>query len=162
MTVAILVQATSQATSSAPFVSTTMSIVLASSSPFKRRLIIPTFMQKIEPTPMPQEEIAHMSIIQQESITQQPVVQIPMTQEEEIVPEPIPMTQEEIVPEPNIIQLKEEFDERIRTLEKRFNKTSNNRNNNNNDDKNTNNDGYSNDNKVHRAGRGSVEPQQEA
>ena len=30
-----------------------------------------------------------MPIIQQESITQQPVVQIPMTQEEEIVPEPI-------------------------------------------------------------------------
>ena len=156
-------QTTSQATSSAPFVSTTMSIVLASSSPFKRRLIIPTFMQKIEPTPMPQEEIVHMPIIQQESITQQPVVQIPMTQEEEIVPEPIPMTQEENVQVPNIIQrMTEEFDERIRTLEKRFNKTSNNRNNNNNDDKNTNNDGYSNDNKVHRAGRGSVEPQQEA
>ena len=95
-----------------------MSIVLASSSPFKRRLIIPTFMQKIEPTPMPQEEIVHMPIIQQESITQQPVVQIPMTQEEEIVRAPtiihqdrihqqqvpVPMTQEEIVHVPPIIQ----------------------------------------------------------
>ena len=50
-------------------------VVPASSSPFKKRkLIIPTFMQKIVevPIPMAQEEIVYMpNIIQQESITQQ-------------------------------------------------------------------------------------------
>ena len=151
MTVAILVQATSQATSSAPFVSTTMSNVPKGVRAYmlKKKKFVPRII------PMTQEEIVPKpNIIQQEIASEPNIIQ------QEIVPEPN-IIQQETVPEPNIIQLKEEFDERIRTLEKRLNKTNNNNNNNDNMNNNNNND-YSNNNKVHRAGRGSVEPREEA
>ena len=115
------------------------SVVPASSSPFKRKLIIPTFM-KVAPIPMTQEEIVRVpTIIQQEIVTEPTIIQperITARHDEMNVEVPIPMTQEEKKKK----RKAEEFEERIQNLKKRINKTNTNNMNNNKNYENNNND----------------------
>ena len=121
MTVAILVQATSQATSSAPFVSTTMSNVPKGVRAYMlKKKVVPRIV------PMTQEEIVHVPIIQPEHI----IVQ----HDEMNVEVPVPRTQEEKKRKRNWIE------ERLQGARKRLNKTNKNNMNNNKNYGNNNND----------------------